>query len=218
VAAAARRRAVVLPLAAALCASAAHGSTPLYECRGADGARRMQDRPCAVGEQELLRGRVDIGPDTPRHDPKPAESVPVIDAAPVRAAAETEAVAVVPTWRCIDHEGRGRDSDDGVPRVAWVPLWVVGADPRAPLRVFGDEGRPGAVAGPRRPSAPAVAGFEPMVRVEERCLRLDGDAACRRYRQARDEVRRALLLAMPSARPPLEARAQELALRLRACR
>jgi hypothetical protein len=207
-------------LLAALAAPALGVAEParltIHTCIDASGARSLQDSPCGDARTESTR-QVELGADAaPLAAPAPAptnETPPAIDVAPPAARPEPP-----PLWQCVDHTGRRFDSSDGIPQGRYVPLWVVGADPRAPLRVFGDEGRPTPSAGPRQPSTAITAPMvmEPMVWVQDRCWRLDPAQACARYRAQRDELRRRMFNAMQSQRDAMRGKERELSRLLQA--
>jgi hypothetical protein len=209
------QRLVVLLAVLPAAALAATEPAPLtiHTCIDASGARSLQDRPCGNARTESTRqveGSADSAP-LPLPEPAPVEPPP---ADPVAVAERRDPP---PLWQCVDHTGRRFDSVDGIPQGRYVPLWVVGADPRAPLRVFGDEGRPAPGAGPRMPSAPVTAPaiMEPMVWVEDRCWRLGPAQACARYRVQRDELRRGMFNAMQSRRDALRIEERALSQLLR---
>jgi hypothetical protein len=198
------RRRLVSLLAALLAAGSAAAEPPLtiHTCVDESGARSLQDQPCGTSRTESTR-QVERSADSPLL-PLPEAAAPV-EQRPDEPAPAQPRPDPPPLWQCVDHTGRRFDSTDGIPQGRYVPLWVVGADPRAPLRVFGDEGRPTPSAGPRQPSAAVTAPalMEPMVWVEDRCWRLGPTQACARYRAQRDELRRQMFNAMQSRRDAL---------------
>ena len=197
----------------------------VYRCVDGDGAVSLQDRPCPAGSTaERRRLRVEPG----------AGSVPGngLDRAPeATAAAPPEPTADGPSparapappslWDCVRHDGSRYESDDGVPQRHWVPLWVLGRDPRAPPSLFGRNlapGPPGAppAGGPRPPRLPPAQGLalEAGMWVEDRCLPLPPASVCARLSERRARLLHAWRLGMPSdrarLRPQLDALAQTL--------
>lgn len=158
-------------LAAALVAvPAGHAEEiTVYRCRDAQGRVTMQDSPCAAGSTGTARTM------TRPRDPPPRPASP---APPPRSAPPPpEAVADAEVWfeppppmfECTDYDGAVRYSETYRPSNRCVPLAVLGYDVG-----------PGAAAATCR-------------WVEESCLRLDDDSACRHYRQLLTEAKSAAL-------------------------
>ena len=88
-----------------------------------------------------------------------------------------------PLWVCVDYEGQRRFSPNNDPRPRYVPYWVVAG---SGIDLAGRRGRfqttPSATPGGDRSQL--------LVLVEDECSQLPPGAACRAYREQRDEARR----------------------------
>lgn len=176
--------------------------TTVYRCEAADGSVALQDRPCPAGSDER-QGRYRA----PAPAAQPAGQAVAPAPGPPAPAPAQQAVpppAPPPLWDCVRHDGSRYESATGIPERRWVPLWVLGLDPRAPPSLSGRPGRPpphppaGAPAAPVAP--PGIAGLGAGTWVSDRCVRLPPAEACTRYRERRDALRRRWQLAMPSER------------------
>lgn len=182
-----RRRGALLLCGLLLVGGVDAAELTIYRCETAEGSVALQDQPCPANTEERTR-QTRLGPDSA---PLPRSS-PQQRAAPASRAEPAENPRRPPPalWQCIDLENRSRYADRDDPRGRWVPAWVVGADPRAPMRMFRDVGRPKPPpprSGPGGPGGTVSGiGVQPMVYVEDWCRELDARSACRAYRdQAR---------------------------------
>lgn len=156
----------------------------IYRCARADGSVALQDQPCPPDAEQRTR-QTRLGPDSA---PLPRSSAQESSTPTPRTATAPSPRAPPPAlWQCVDLENRSRYADRDDPRGRWVPAWVVGADPRAPMRMFRDVGRPKPPSPRSRPGGPDGAasglGVQPMVYVEDWCRELDARSACRVYRE-----------------------------------
>ena len=201
------------------CLPAWAGALVVFRCVDADGAVALQDTPCpqAAAQQQRTLAR-----------PPAPVAAPVAPAAVERPAASDLPAAPAaapparppPLWDCVRHDGTRYESDDGIPQRQWVPLWVLGRDPRAPPSLFGDPGAPEPVPpahGPGPPRLPPDLGLAatPGSWVVDRCHLLDDAEACRRHAARRDALRRAWRLGMPSDRAQIAPRERALSALLR---
>lgn len=162
----------------------------VYRCVGSDGHVRLQDRPCAADEQAQVRRVRRVGDSAPAATPPPT---PTRTPEPAPRERQVEAGPPPLLWQCVDLEGRLRYEDRDRPNGRWVPAWVVGADPRVPPRMFGDEGRPAPRPPSDRPGGPRtqeVGVMGPMVWIEDRCHPLDEAASCAVYREQAEAAER----------------------------
>lgn len=208
----------------AACRGSCAGELLVYRCVAADGSVALQDRPCPRAASEQRRSLA-----LPADAPGSAEPVePLrVDAAPVADAADVAdrdatapAPAPPPLWECVRHDGERYESDTGVPERRWVPLWVLGRDPRAPPSLFGTPGAPAPTPrgrGPAGPTVPPQVGLAttPGAWVEDRCQRLPPAEACRRFADRRDALRRQWRLAQASERARIAPQERELSRVLR---
>lgn len=178
----------LLALGLLAAAGATAAELTIYRCERDDGSVSLQDQPCPADAKQRTQ-HTRIGPDSsPRPiSPAPATEEPAPPTEPT-ASPQTPPPAL---WQCVDLENRTRFADRDDPRGRWVPAWVVGADPRAPQRMFRDVGRPKPPPPRSGPGAPAAgAGVQPMVYVEDWCRELDARSACRVYRDLAREANR----------------------------
>lgn len=167
----------------------------VYRCTAADGAVSLQDRPCAsqqAEERRVMRRPIDPVPPAvppPVARPEPAEPPTPPPTEPVARRAPQ------PLYECRRHDGRVYESASGIPERHWVPLWVIGMDPRAPPQLFGEVGR----TPPKPPrSGPGLSGATPDAGraygagawVEDQCYRLPPDEICARRRAQLSELGR----------------------------
>lgn len=212
---------IVTSIAAILALAPWHSSRAdvlsVYRCEDRAGAISLQDTPCPQDQTEELR-RVRVAP-PPEPDaatavaPK-APAMPA-DSAPVRAESLPRP-RPQPLYECHRPDGSVYESPDGVPQRQWVPLWVLGLDPRAPARTFGEVGRPPPRAPRDRPGVSAVRsdptlGLGAGAWVEDRCQRLPDAMACARRREHLSELGRQIFQGQQRERERL--RAQQRALR-----
>jgi hypothetical protein len=178
----------------------------VYRCTHAEGGVSLQDTPCPPEQQQetrALRRPVDA-PAAPRPPPTPV--------APEPAEAPMPEPIVLreprPLYECVRHDGTRYESESGIPERRWVPLWVLGLDPRAPPRLFGEVGRPA----PKPPrSQPGLTTGVPDAGlaygtgawVEDRCYRLPADMTCDRRRAQLSEIGRRIFNAQQRERDRL---------------
>ena len=192
-------------------AHAGKDDVQVYRCVAKDGSISLQDHSCPSSSEATLKRLP--RPDDPHPSldkaTRPAES----DANPVStpdAARSSPGNREPPTlWICVDHQGKERESNDGIPEGRYVPLWVVGRDPYAPAQTFGRVGEPRPLPrvqpadGPRTRTASPHAP-SPLVYVEERCRPLSPGRICDRYLQQRRELEREIFNAQSSDRAVLK--------------
>ena len=180
-------------LGAAVCASSPAADLTVYRCTATDGSVALQDSPCpreAQQEQRAMARPVDAPA-----VPPPAAVAPAVPPAD-RVAASTppvERVEPQPLYECQRHDGSVYESDTGVPERRWVPLWVVGMDPRAPPQTFGRVGRPKPSPPRTQPGLSGTGGdpqLGPGAWVEDRCYRLPAAIVCQRRQARADELGR----------------------------
>jgi hypothetical protein len=186
---------IVAWLVWATCPSSQAADAVVFRCTGEDGAVSLQDRPCAPAQAEQRRVlRVPSG--TPAASPAPAAvapsaPAPAVTAEPARPRREPE-----PLYECRRPDDSVYESRDGIPQRHWVPLWVLGLDPRAPPRLFGEVGRrpsPPPRSGPGLSTPTPGAGLGAGTWVLEQCYRLPAAEACDRRRAQLDTLARRLL-------------------------
>lgn len=203
-------RSIATLILALPCLSAQAQTTVVYRCVDAEGHVSLQDEPCPSGQQQSVRELT---------EPSGLETVPAIEidgvarevAPPPAPPGDEPPPPPPPLWRCVDHEGETYLSRDGVPNARWLPLWVVGIDPRAPAQAFGKVGAPKPKPPSTGPGVPAVAGArEPLIWVEDVCRRLDDAAACEHYADRRADLRRRIFNSQPSERAQLQPEEREL--------
>jgi hypothetical protein len=192
----------------------------VYRCVAADGRVALQDRPCPAGSaQERARHRRPAPVAAPAADAAEPVRPPAPAAPPTAAPPPTAPPAPPPLWECVRHDGSRYASDTGIPERRWVPLWVLGRDPRAPPTLFGSPGTPPPDPPASAPGAPAAppgaAALGPGAWVSDRCLRLTAADACSRYRERRDALRHRWHLAMPSERDRIRPQERALSAMLR---
>ena len=191
----------------------------VYRCTAADGRVSLQDSPCAkdaVEELRTLRRPVDAPPAAAIATPvdEPASAPPPSRPAP--------RAAVTPLFECVTHEGKTYESADGIGAMRWVPLWVLGLDPRAPRRSFVRTGATPSPPrdGPRAPAtAPDPAALGAGTWVQDVCYRLPEVQVCERRRAKLAELRRDRRESGAGERPRLRGEIDALAAQLsRECR
>lgn len=207
----------------AACRGSCAGELLVYRCVAADGSVALQDRPCPRADTEQRRSlSVPEGAAaTAVAETLPAPASPAAHAAePALDATPPPMPAPPPLWDCVRHDGEHYESDTGVPERRWVPLWVLGRDPRAPPSLFGTPGAPAPTPrgrGPAGPTVPPQVGLAttPGAWVEDRCQRLPPAEACRRFADRRDALRRQWRLAQASERARIAPQERELSRVLR---
>jgi hypothetical protein len=118
-------------------------------------------------------------------------------------------------WRCIDFENTERISEHEDRRGRYVPLWVIGADPRTPEQMFGNVGRPTPKPPRSGPGAPPGApAAEPMVWVEDKCVALGPVASCALLFEEREGLETKIYNSVSSDKQRLQQRLQDLDVRL----
>lgn len=190
-------------------------STQVYRCPQGDGGVALQDVPCPAHPEIEPRTLTAPAGEAPRLQPQPA-------AAPERGAeSAAQPISVVPRgpppqlWRCVDFERHERIADHDDPRGRYVPLWVLGVDPRAPMRIFGDEGRPAPTPASTQPGAPQAGTVEPMVWMQDHCEPLSPEESCALLAAEFDGMGRRIYNAAPADKRDLERRRDGLKVRLR---
>ena len=93
-----------------------------------------------------------------------------------------------PLYVCVRYDGVEYESDTGVPERHWVPLWALGADPRAPSTALDPAtiGRTSPLRRTARDGVPAI-GVSAMTLgtwVEDVCTALSAAQICARRRDA----------------------------------
>jgi hypothetical protein len=193
----------------------------VYRCIDPQGRVSLQDRPCARDETQQRR-QLRRPPSAPPPDaiaiPLPPEppSEP-----PARESAEPPQRTPQPLYECQRFDGSSYESDTGLGQRRWVPLWVLGLDPRAPAQTFGPVGRPPPRPPLERPGS-GEAGADPRLApalgawVEDRCYRLPAAQACERRRARLSELGRRIFNALQSERDRLRPEEDRLRAQLRA--
>lgn len=184
----------------------------VYRCVAADGSVALQDRPCPPDSEQARSAR--LRPAEADPEPSPAATTAPAPAAAATAAPATTLPAPAPPpalWECVRHDGSRYESDSGIPERRWVPLWVLGRDPRAPPSLFGPLGTRRPAAAPADPGAPPALALGPGMWVEDLCQRLSPDQACARFADRRAALRREWQRAMPSGRDRMAAELDALA-------
>lgn len=173
------------------------GEITVYRCTGADtdAAVSLQDTPCPRGQDQETR-RLVRPVDAPQAPTPPrAPLAPTQVQEPAPQGLRITRVDPQPLYDCHRFDGTSYESESGVPERRWVPLWVLGMDPRAPPQMFGQVGRP-------KPAPPAsqpglsTATTDPTLAygvgawVEDHCYRLPAQLACERRSSRLRELRR----------------------------
>ena len=220
---AAALRSIAACLLLALCLPAQAAALLVYRCVDATGAVALQDRPCPPGqEQERSERRRPLDGVAPAPPPAPVATPAESGSDATAAAADAAVAAPSPPalWDCVRHDGERYESDTGVAPQYWVPLWVLGRDPRAPPSLFGSPGAPRPpppASGPEAPTLPAATGLAltPGAWVQDRCRLLSVAETCARLSARRDALRREWRLAMPSGRAQIQPQERALSQTLR---
>jgi hypothetical protein len=164
----------ILPvLVGALVAGSAPAANDItvYRCKDSGGGITLQDEPCPAGQQESARTM------TRPKDPPPAPPEPVVPLAAASASPQPDQDNVAPAYaawppppmfECTDYDGTVRFDEEYTPNNRCVPLAVLGYD-------FGSS------------ELAATCRW-----IEESCLRVDDETACRQFRlklkQARSDA------------------------------
>lgn len=148
----------------------------VYRCVGAEGAVSLQDRPCPPQAQQQRRDL--FAPAGAASEPQAPAAEPA--AQPEPALPTPPPPPPPPLWACENWKHERYLSETGVPIQHCVPVGAL---------------RPEIALGPN-----PVPGCE---WVADQCRRLDGEAACRRWRQRRGEVRDELRIAFSDRAPAL---------------
>jgi hypothetical protein len=188
------------------------GPVTVFRCTADDGSVSLQDQPCAPDQREQRRSLprpVDAPAAANPATPAPA-TTPSPPAPPVAASAPV--ATPQPLYDCVRHDGTHYESTSGIPQRQWVPLWVLGLDPRAQPDLR-DVGR-------RRPPVRELPPGAGRMRttgtwVEDRCTALSSDAICARRSERLDELRRGQYGAQQRDRERLRREAQALLEQLR---
>ena len=154
----------------------------VYRCTDADGAVSLQDKPCAATQTQERRAL--RAPDDPPASAQssPSPSTRDIDARPGAESDRTTTPALrarrapAPLYVCERHDGTSYESSTGVGERRWVPLWALGADPRAPADALDPAtiGRTSPLRRTARDGEPAlqVSAATLGTWVEDRCVAL----------------------------------------------
>lgn len=192
----------------------------IYRCTDAAGGVSLQDTPCDRTQREERRVlRVPRGSSPPL--PAPAPTTPaspapvdgiVRDAPPPR--------RPQPLFVCERHDGIEYESDTGMPERRWVPLWALGADPRATGTALDPStiGRTSPLRRTARDGVPAL-GVSAMTLgtwVEDVCTPLSAAQICARRRDALAGYGRRIFNAGQSEADRLRAEQASLRARIRA--
>lgn len=188
----------------------------VYRCTATDGAVSLQDAPCPKnGDEELRLMRRPV--DGPAPAPLPAPIAALQTAVPDAALPPAPRESPTPLYDCVAHDGSTYENESGVGETRWVPLWVLGLDPRAPARTFV---RTGATPAPPR-SAPRAPGHVPGpasmgtgIWVQDPCYVLSADEICARRHEQLMELRRDRKDAQANERVRLRADADALSAQL----
>lgn len=166
----------------------------VFRCTDDAGAVSLQDTPCPPRSREQVRSLTrprDAAPVV-----APAAAAPVAPTPEVVPQAPAPRLDVQPLFECVRHDGERYESASGIPQRHWVPLWVLGMDPRAPPSMSTDVGRPRPPPPSFRPGPgagitdPALA-YAAGTWVEDACYRLSAAEACaRRSAHLADLLRR----------------------------
>lgn len=160
----------------------------VYRCTGADGHVSLQDTPCdaaANEERRLLRA-----PAAP--PPAPVGALARDSAQPAEMQTPSPETNVMPAtppplWLCERYDGKTYESSTGIPQRHWVPLWALGADPRAPATALDPD-----TIGQTSPLRPRPGGGTPTLSVsamtlgtwvEDVCTQLTPTQICAHRRQ-----------------------------------
>lgn len=154
----------ILPvLVGALVAGSPRASDAItvYRCKDSSGGITLQDEPCPAGQEESTRTM------TRPKDPPPRQQAAVTPLEPARTSPqprddppppEFSAWPPPPMFHCTDYDGEERFTEEYAPNNRCVPLAVLGYD-------FG------------------ASDLATTCRwIEESCLRVDDETACRQFR------------------------------------
>ena len=193
----------------------------VYRCTADDGAISLQDRPCPTQQTEERRvmRRPTDAPAT-ASTPRPAAPPASVEPPAVAPTEPVERREPQPLYECRRHDGSLYESQTGIPERRWVPLWVLGLDPRAPPRLFGDVGR----SPPKAPrSGPGLSTASPDpgraygvgAWVEDRCYRLPAAEVCTRRREQLARLGQRIFLGQQRERERLRIEQRDLRTQLR---
>lgn len=207
-------------LGGSVCLSSQAADVRVYRCTDASGIVALQDTPCPPDQAEqvrdLQRPRDPPAP-PPTAAPQPAEVPPP----PPPPEVVMRQVEVRPLYECLRYDGERYESDTGIPERRWVPLWVLGLDPRAPPDPFVNVGRarPSPPLSQPRPQIPVPSpeAYAAGAWVEDRCYPLTAAVACERRRARLSELGRRIFNAVrESEREPMQVEQRGLREQLRA--
>lgn len=190
-------------------ATTAAPAVTIYRCSDSQGRLvALRDSPCRDGEREEA-----VRMQRPQDPPPRAAAAP----APAPAQVVEREVRIVtvrppqPMFECTAPDGSTYVSETGQGDARWVPQWgVVPAWPPRPLPPVRPPRPPPSVPivrpplpgpGPRPPGVVVPAGG---TWVNDPCVRLPQDEACRRLSDRRFEILRIYHAAMPSGRAELD--------------
>jgi hypothetical protein len=202
-------------IAALLALPAWHSSqaqgVQVYRCTRADGSVALQDSPCAKDAAQELRTLKRPPPGTPpaAPAPEPAPAEVPEDAPADGAIGHPPPAAPAPLFECITHDGNTYQNDTGTGKMRWVPLWVLGMDPKVPARPSQRNGAtPASQPGAPDKTPAGAAGAGTWIR--DTCYELSPAKVCERRRDRLDELRKQRRLAQSTARVPLDAEFDKL--------
>lgn len=144
---------------------AATGKVTIYRCIDAKGKVSLQDSPCAKTSQqetrEMLRPK-----DAPPAKKRPASIEPKIE--PPAVAQNFFSLTPPPDlFQCTDYEGKVRDSEIYDPNPRCEPLWALGFPEKyLPIEQRGKRCR----------------------WIKDSCVRYEGDALCKRWKEKRKQA------------------------------
>lgn len=203
-------------------ASAANDNVTIYRCVDATGKLTLRDSPCAKGQHEQQKRRMQ----RPKDPPAPVQTIPVRTRAATSSSTQPDIRYVVvnaprPLYECVRHDGTRYVSDNGDGNRRWVPLWTLGYPVARQRLVLGDRigaPPPGADAGmrPERGGRGYGAFYGGGTWVQDACHPLPQEEVCAQLSDRRSELRRRFFNAMPSERESLGVEERGLNARLRA--
>lgn len=155
----------------------------VFRCTDDAGAVSLQDTPCPPRSREQVRSLT--RPRDAAPGPAPPVAAPVSPTPEVVPQAPAPRVEVQPLFECVRYDGERYESASGIPQRHWVPLWVLGMDPRASPSMSTDVGRPRPPQPAFRPGpgagiTDAALAYAAGTWVEDVCHRLSAAEACAR--------------------------------------
>ena len=189
-------------------------SVQVYRCTAADGSVALQDSPCSKNAEQQVRtlkrppeaSPAPLPPETAA-EPPPETNAP---APPPPPESEPEPAPPSKVYECITHDGQRYQNETGIGEMHWVPLWVIGMDPKAPTRT-GAKAPPPPRSQPRAPDkAPDSAAPGAGTWIRDTCYELSPDKVCEHRRARLDELRRKRRQVTASERIALDAESTRL--------